>query len=164
MTNHTKELLLELLLIQVRYSDEEFRWVEEELKAYPETRVLRQLILSLQRLDVPKQPSRVKRETTAKLMQMLTPYQVQESKRKLLESLRTSGGNTSVRKISELSRRLGLTSVAQDNDEALVAIERRLNELSDRDLEELLRPSSARRAPDHGYLELASHLIHGRKD
>ncbi|MGH6973222.1 MAG: hypothetical protein ACRED6_01200 [Stellaceae bacterium] len=151
MTDRSRELLLEMLLIRARYSESELHAVEDELKNQAETSELRRVLSALGRIDVAGRRNRGR-------LQNARIEDLPRLKSQLTASLKNKG---SKRRVEQLARRLGLP--LGPREVVLEAIEKKLNSLSDFEALELLRRYRIRSEADEGYIALANQIMHGGK-
>ncbi|HEY0031926.1 MAG TPA: hypothetical protein VGB81_01545 [Devosia sp.] len=153
MTDRTRQLLLELLLIRERYSSQE---IQRLLSAVTEGMFDEEVKEVLQLLDrIPK--SRPARASRAKP----SSFNAQEAREKFLRIIRMPETSAETRRLKNVARRLGLDN-ARSNAELVERVRSEVNRLEEKELRAFLRPYRLDEAPDEGYIGLANFLMHNK--
>lgn len=149
MSARSKELLLEVLLLSVRYSAAEVAWVKKELSNYPAGSEFRDLLRSFRSGDQPRvRPAQTKQDTRTDISRVAPS-----------DAFPNPRSDRERRRLENVAKRLGLKLRGKTTDELAESVRGKLKELPPQEAELAIRGRGEGSRPDDGYIGLANFLI-----
>ncbi|MDQ0468177.1 hypothetical protein [Labrys wisconsinensis] len=152
MSKRGQELLLELLLLSLRYTKKDIDWAQRELARYPQAQHLRIAFEMLNR----RSPTDLSPERLHKREEEDTKVRAST----LIAKLDSPRSAKETRKLVSIARRLGITTQDRTNDEVISIVKQELDKMDLSTLHRFLGASKSPQSPDEDYLGLAEYLIH----
>lgn len=154
MSDRAKQLLLELLLIREKYSDQELRAVHD---AVANGRFSAEVDLLMETLELLARHRRPAKKPPVNRMEP------QEEKALFLSGLKGRRSLAVEKRLTSVAKRLGISGSVRSGDRnLLLEIENRLNEMTEEELGKFLKPYRLRSPVDEGYVGLSNYLMHNQ--
>lgn len=153
MSERAKQLLLELLLLQAKYSPEELAAVERVLDSAADRELLLPVINLLHKLEAPR--PRKGELSRGKLS-------LGELKEQFVDSLKNRSRSRDVKGLKSIAYQLNIEQLSEDRNKAISQISHQLSRMNNEELEKFLRRTRRINRPDEGFVGLANYIL--RKD
>ncbi|HEX8363680.1 MAG TPA: hypothetical protein VF603_00170 [Allosphingosinicella sp.] len=151
MTDRAQQLLLEVLLIQARYSPQEIGRLSRMLEEGSFSDEARHIMAAVERLaasGTKRRPAKPKHE-----------LDLEEAKKRFLAGLHGPKTSAEVRRLRAIAKRLRLDDTRPEG-ELVQRVQSEINRMSDRELRGFLKPYRLQQSADEGYVGLANYLMH----